>query len=241
MSKILGIDYFGHKLPFARLHSQTTLKVRRKVYDFLKHSIGEIEGKAFLEHGATPNTTREASNCFIHWLIEDGAKVYATSPENIVHLEQVFPKLTVLSWPPELSSLSQIDYIISSAVIEHVGSESSQIDYVTNLLQLHPKILITTPNRYHWLEFHTKIPLLHWLPRSWHRQLLRGIGLTFWGSENNLRLLSRKDLLKIIQKAARINDLDVNLTCYYPRFLGMVSNLCVLITDGKTSRSARNE
>lgn len=235
MSKKLGIDYFGYKLPFAKLHNQTTLKVRRSIYEFFKESIGGVEEKYFLEHGATPETTRKASNCFIRWLIEDGAKVYATSPEEITHLEQIFPGLVVLDWPPHSSRLDQVDYIISSAVIEHVGSQSAQIEYINNLLQIHPKLLITTPNRYHWLEFHTKIPLLHWLPRSWHRAFLRFIGLKFWASEQNLRLLSRKDFTRIIKKAAHISGLNIHLWWYQPKFLGMVSNLCVLITDVRAS------
>lgn len=229
MTQTKGIDYFGKKLPFSGLHSQTTVKFRRKIYDFLNQSIGGVKGKIFLDHGSTPETTRKASNCFIRWLLEDGAKVYATSPEEINHLEQVFPKLTVLDWPPNPDTLPRIDYLISSAVIEHVGSESSQIDFVRSLLALNSKILLTTPNRYHWLEFHTKLPLLHWLPRPWHRGMLRVLGLDFWAMEKNLRLLSEKELTDIVKKAAQMSDLKVNLTWYKPKLLGKVSNLCILI------------
>ncbi len=229
MSQTKGIDYFGKKLPFSGLHSQTTVKFRRKIYDFLKQAIGGVEGKTFLDHGSTPETTREASNCFIRWLLADNARVYATSPEEISHLEQIFSELRVLPWPPSLDKLPRIDYIISSAVIEHVGSESSQIDFIRSLLTLHPHILLTTPNRYHWLEFHTKLPLLHWLPRKSHRAMLRLLGLKFWAMEKNLRLLSEKDLTDIVKKAAQISDREVNLTWYKPKLLGQVSNLCILI------------
>ena len=155
--------------------------------------------------------------------------MYATSPEDINHLEQVFPGLVVLDWPLDSGKLPRIDYIISSAVIEHVGSESSQIDFVRSLLALHPNILLTTPNRYHWLEFHTKLPLLHWLPRNWHRAVLRLLGLNFWAMEKNLRLLSEKDLIRIVKKAAQMSHMDINLIWYKPKLLGKVSNLCILI------------
>ncbi|MFN5971137.1 MAG: hypothetical protein ACK47N_21490 [Microcystis sp.] len=120
-------------------------------------------------------------------------------------------------------------YIISSAVIEHVGNEQSQIEYVSSLLRLCPRLFITTPNRYHWLEFHTRLPLLHWLPRSWHRCVLNLIGMKFWASEKNLRLLAEDEFARIIEQAARINGLKVTLHWYKPKFLGLVSNLCVLV------------
>lgn len=231
MSQKKGIDYFGYRLPFAKLHGKTTVRIRRKIYAFLKQELTEVKNKTFLDHGSTPETTREASNCFIRWLMEDGAKVYAVSPENIRHLEQAFPELIVLDWPPNSFSLEGLDCIISSAVIEHVGAEKSQIEYVSSLLQLHPTILLTTPNRYHWLEFHTKIPFLHWLPRNLHRTILSWFGLKFWASEKNLRLLSQEDLNRIVHQAAEMNGLAIHLEWYQPRFWGMVSNLCVLITS----------
>ncbi|MEH2380968.1 MAG: hypothetical protein V7K27_19130 [Nostoc sp.] len=230
MSEVRGIDYFGRNLPFSKLHITTAVKARRKMYVWLRKQVGSVEGKVFLDHGSTPDTFREDSNCFIRWLIEDGAKVFATSPEDINHLEKIFPRLTVVSWPPKKSNFDEVDYIISSAVIEHVGSEKKQIQYINDLLQISNNILLTTPNRYHWLEFHTKIPLLHWLPRYWHRRILKIIGMNFWASENNLHLLSQQDLCKIINASSKVSQLKINLSWYEPVFLGMVSNLVVLLS-----------
>ncbi|MBW4554982.1 MAG: hypothetical protein KME59_03415 [Trichormus sp. ATA11-4-KO1] len=231
MPEVRGIDYFGRNLPFTKLHIKAALQARRKMYVWLRKQVGTVEDQVFLDHGSTPDTVREDSNCFIRWLTEDGAIVYATSPEDISHLEKVFPGLAVISWPPEKNNLDKVDYIISSAVIEHVGTEQQQIQYINNLLQISNNILITTPNRYHWLEFHTKIPLLHWLPRYWHRRILKLIGMNFWSNENNLHLLSKKDLLKIINISAEFTKFDINATWYEPKFLGMVSNLVVLLSN----------
>lgn len=224
-----GIDYFGRNHPLAKIHTQATLKIRRQIYDWFSKKIGGIRGKFFLDHGSTPDTLRQDSNCFIRWLFEDGGSVYATSPEDITFLEEVFPGLIVKSFPPNKSSFSKLDYTISSAVIEHVGSERHQVEYFNSLLQLYPQILLTTPNRYHWLEFHTKLPLLHWLPRNWHRKLLTLMGMKFWASEQNLRLLSKQDLAKIIKRSSQMTNLQLNVSWYEPEFLGMVSNLVVLI------------
>lgn len=230
MTEIQGIDYFGRNLPFTNLHIKAALNARRKIYQWFKRKITNVDALVFLDHGSTPDISRADSNCFIRWLLEDGAAVYATSPENINHLEQFLTGLKVVSWDTDLSNFGKIDHIISSAVIEHVGSEQEQIQYVCNLLKIGGNILITTPNRYHWLEFHTKIPLLHWLPRQWHRILLKAFGMKFWASENNLHLLSKKDLSKIINTSSKIANLDVNTIWYEPKFLGMISNLVVSIS-----------
>ncbi len=229
MSKELGIDYFERKHPLANLHNQTTLKYRRKIYQFLVEAIGGVEGKVILDHGSTPDTDREASNCFIRWLVQGKAKVLATSPEPIAHLEQAFPGVTVIDWPLQLTQNDPVDCILSSAVIEHVGSQSRQIEYVVSLLQLHSPLLITTPNRFHWLEFHTKLPLVHWLPRTVHRRVLKLLGKEFWASESNLRLLSKQEFAAIIHQAAQKQNIDIVQTWYQPKFLGLVSNLCVFI------------
>jgi hypothetical protein len=231
MSEVRGIDYFGRNLPFTKLHIKAALQARRKMYVWLKKQVGSVKDQVFLDHGSTPDTFREDSNCFIRWLIEDAAIVYATSPEDISHLDKVFPGLTVVSWPPKKDNLGKIDYIISSAVIEHVGSEKQQIQYINDLLQISNNILLTTPNRFHWLEFHTKIPLVHWLPRYWHRRILKLIGMNFWSHEHNLHLLSKKDLLKIIKNSSKLNQLNISITWYEPKFLGMVSNLVVLLSN----------
>ncbi len=229
MIKNSGIDYFGLTYPFASLHNKTTVRYRQKMYYFLQKSINGVNDKRFLDHGSTPNTQRDASNCFIKWLLADRAQVYATSPENIEHLVAIYPGLQIVPWPPHASDIRGLNCLISSAVIEHVGAEEQQIQYLRDLIKLCPQIFITTPNRYHWLEFHTKLPLIHWLPRGWHRWLLKVIGLNFWAQPKNLHLISAKEFQRIIHLAAIQEGQSVNLSWYKPRLLGLVSNLCILI------------
>ena len=37
--------------------------------------------------------------------------------------------------------------------------------------------------KFHPIDFHTKIPLIHWLPRNYHRLILRIIGLDYFSKE----------------------------------------------------------
>ena len=56
------------------------------------------------------------------------------------------------------------DLVVSFAVIEHVGSRVQQKAFVMELYRVGKTCCITTPNRWYPLEFHTAVPLIHWLP-----------------------------------------------------------------------------
>ena len=58
--------------------------------------------------------------------------------------------------------------------------------------------LITTPNRFFPIDFHTKLPFLHMLPKNIHRMILTLLNLKEYAKEENLNLLGYKDLNKLI-------------------------------------------
>ena len=55
------------------------------------------------------------------------------------------------------------------------------------------------------MEFHTLLPLLHWLPPQWFRAVLARTGHDFFASEENLNLLSKRRL-NLLAAAAGISD-----------------------------------
>ena len=83
--------------------------------------------------------------------------------------------------------------------------------------------IIITPNRFHPLEFHTKIPLIHWLPKKLHRIILRLVGLKFFSEEKNLNLLSENDF-KFVMKKLNQKNFDIK----YINFLFLKSNLILI-------------
>ncbi len=86
------------------------------------------------------------------------------------------------------------DIVVSNATIEHVGNEENQLMMIKNIIKLSKKIfIIITPNRWYPIDFHTKIPFIHWLPKKIHRNFLNLIGLSFFSEEKNLNLLNEKD------------------------------------------------
>ena len=73
------------------------------------------------------------------------------------------------------------DIVHSSATIEHVGSEYNQNQFIKECLRISKKtVIITTPNRFFPIDFHTNLQLIHWLPKKIHRKILKFIGLNFY-------------------------------------------------------------
>ena len=75
-----------------------------------------------------------------------------------------------------------------------------------NIINLSKRyFIIITPNRFHPIEFHTKIPFLHWLPKKIHRVFLSLLGFKLLSKEENLNLLSYSDLFLIMKKLNHSN------------------------------------
>jgi len=91
------------------------------------------------------------------------------------------------------------DLVVSNATIEHVGNTLNQKKMLENVIKLTKKIfVITTPNKFYPIELHTKIPLIHWFPKSIYRKILKFLGLSFYADEKNLNLLSVNELKKML-------------------------------------------
>ena len=117
------------------------------------------------------------------------------------------------------------DLVISSATIEHVGNEKSQVKMIENMINLSKKyFVITTPNRFYPIDFHTQLPLIHWLPKNIHRNLLKIVGVKYFDREENLNLLSKNDLKKMMKNFD--NKVDYKIKTI--NLLGIVSNFIII-------------
>ena len=95
---------------------------------------------------------------------------------------------------------------------------------IENIIKLTKKIfIIVTPNRMHPIEFHSKIPFLHWLPKKLHREVLSIFGLKYLSREENLNLLKSSDLVNMMK-----NFENVKYDIRYLRFLLFKSNLILI-------------
>ena len=86
------------------------------------------------------------------------------------------------------------------------------------------KVIIVTPNRFYPIDTHTMLPFVHWLPKKIHRKILKFLNHDFLHKEENLNLISAKDLLKIC-KELEIKNFEIQ----YIKFYGFKSNLILII------------
>ena len=121
-------------------------------------------------------------------------------------------------------NLNSADLVISNATIEHVGSYSNQLKMISNIINFSKKkFIISTPNRFHPIDFHTKIPFIHWLPKKIHRKILLLIGLDYYAKEENLNLLSLNNLMVLLD-----NFNNIKYKIFRIRLFGFVSNFILI-------------
>lgn len=169
---------------------------RRRMFTRFIQDTAVQADDSILDVGATSDRTYEASNYVEAWYPHKH-RITALGIDDASFLEEQYPgvkfvQASGLDIPFEDQSF---DIVHSSAVIEHVGSYANQIKFVQECARVTRKaFFLTTPNRWFPVEFHTVLPILHWLPKPWFRAALRAVGMRFFASEGNLNLLSASEL-----------------------------------------------
>ena len=177
---------------------------RRKMYSRFLVSAVPSESDAIIDVGVTSDREYDHSNYFEAWYPYK-SRITAVGIDDAAFIEAEFPGVKFVS--ADGCSLpfddNSFDFAHSSAVIEHVGSRERQIALVKEMWRVARKgIFVTTPNRWFPIEFHTLLPLLHWLPAKQFRRVLRRTGRGFFALEENLNLVSRNDLMAIARAAS---------------------------------------
>ena len=225
----VGIDYFNRNHWLTGIQTRVSIGARRRMFDRWRDYVGPLVGRRVLDVGTTPDRERIDSNCMLPWLHEVGARVSLYSPEDITNLRAGFPWAEIVPsngfGSPIPTPERRYDWVTSSAVIEHVGNADAQVEFIRDCARVADGLFLTTPDRQHWFEFHTKLPVLHWLPRPWHRAALRKLGHTQWAEESHLRLISAAELGRFACSALT-GEFDFVIRRIWT--LGMPSNLILL-------------
>lgn len=206
-------------------------KKRREMFDkiFSTHvDLDQID--SYLDIGSTSDTQRGSSNYFVKNL-PGQIKKYLFSDQMIETEGLPFEASGVFSGDACAMDFedNNFDTTLSSAVIEHVGTFERQLKMARESVRISAKhSIITTPNRWHPIEFHTRLPFIHWLPKKLHRKFLNTIGLEFFSLEENLNLLDKKDLTHIAQ-SLKHDNLIKDYKILHIRLLGFISNYVVVI------------
>lgn len=165
---------------------------RRKMFNRFMLDTGVAATESILDVGVTSDRTQEASNYLEAWYPHKHM-VTAVGIDDASFLRSQYPGMKFLIADGlRLPFRDQtFDVVHSSAVIEHVGSLYRQSEFVAECCRVARRaVFITTPNRWFPVEFHTVLPLVHWLPKELFRGLMRRTGRGFFADECNLNLMT---------------------------------------------------
>ena len=137
-------------------------EILKVISNYLKNDVLED----VLDVGTTEDVESHASNYIIKNLKD--FKIYKSiSDQEISTSFSKNLKIYYSDFSSDELNEFKSDLVISNATIEHVGSFENQIKMCQNIISLSKKyFIIITPNRFHPIDFHTKIPFLHWLPKK---------------------------------------------------------------------------
>jgi hypothetical protein len=176
---------------------------RRKMFGaFIAFAVPD-PADTILDVGVTSDRGYDHSNYFEAWY-GDKHRVTAVGLDDASFLSELYPGVRfVRADGRELPFADgSFDYVHSSAVLEHVGDWRRQTRFLSEAWRVSRKgVFTTTPNRWFPVEFHTVLPLLHWLPPQRYRAMLRHLGKEFFACEANLNLLSRNALAGLASAA----------------------------------------
>jgi SAM-dependent methyltransferase len=211
-------------IPFA---SRASFHVRRKMFRVFMQMMHPRPEATVLDVGVTSDARYQESNYF-EQMYPHPHNITCVGTEDGSHLAQRYPGLSyrqVQAGEPLPFRDGEFDVVFSNAVLEHVGRRSAQAAFVRELCRVGKSFFITTPNRWFPFEHHTGLPLLHYLPPSLFRALLRRTRYRHWAEESNLNILTAREL-------AALFPVDTAVDIHSVRLLGVTSNLVAI---GRTS------
>jgi hypothetical protein len=198
---------------------------RRRMYERFVRDAGVSAADSILDVGVTSDRSYAASNYLEAWHPQKD-RITAVGRDDASFLERDCPGVRfVFANGLRLPFADRaFDVVHSSAVIEHVGSAGNQAVFLRECARVARRaVFLTTPNRWFPVEFHTTLPLVHWLPKPLFRRLVRAVGLGFFADEANLNLMTRGEL----RRAARTVP-DFRLEVSSVSLLGWPSNLLLV-------------
>ena len=207
---------------FERIINQKRMEMFKLVCK--KINISKIND--LLDIGTTNDSKLSSSNFFCRMFDKiPKHKSISNQKINNSRFERCLKKSITSNFSKKEINILKSDLVVSSAVIEHVGNFKNQTNKVRNMIQLSKKyVIITTPNRFFPVEVHTKLPLIHWLPKKMFRKILLSLRMDYFACEKNLNLLDISELKKILDTFSR----EISYKIYNIRFLGFVSNFLVI-------------
>ena len=219
-------EYYREQAFISRLVSHISTMVRTRIFESLMQELKLEPTTRVLDVGVTCDKRSDSNFFEIHYPFPNSLTAVGLEDASFLESELgiKFVQADALALPFADKSF---DLAVSWAVIEHIGSRERQKRFIDELARVADKVFVTTPNRWYPIEFHTVMPLIHWLPANQFRSILRALGKNFYASEETLNLLSQKDLEQLFPNEWQLKMLNQKL-------FGFTSNLVVYATRPQT-------
>ncbi len=208
------------------LADRVAARMRRTMFQRFLHETGVRSEQSILDVGVTSDDKLEASNYLEAWYPYKD-RITACGIDDASFLETSYPGIRYVSADGRSLPFedNHFDVVHSSAVLEHVGSREQQRAFIGELVRVaRHAAFLTTPNRWFPVEFHSVLPVLHWLPANAFRSVLRMLGHEELAREENLNLLGAGDVRQLCQELGLRNFSLGNV-----KLLGWPSNLLLTV------------
>lgn len=217
------------------LADRLAARMRRVMFQRFLDLTSVRPGHTILDVGATSDDELEASNYLEAWYPYKD-QITACGVDDASLLERKYPGVRYVQADGRALPFPDhhFDIVHASAVLEHVGSRDQQTTFIGELVRVaRHATFLTTPNRWFPVEFHSALPLVHWLPPAAFRAVLGALGHDQLAREENLNLLSARDLRQVCHELD-LHRFDVRNV----RLFGWPSNL-LLTVYGNSDHNAQ--
>jgi hypothetical protein len=175
--------------------------LREEKWRLYCHFFPPRPGERILDVGVSALDDLPNENYFLRKYPYPG-QVTAVGVDDLEPLKVVYPGVKFIqadgrNLPFEESSF---DVVHANAVIEHVGPRSEQRAFLAELIRVAGEGFVTTPNRWFPLEAHTRLPVVHWLPR---RFMIKAFDL-LGKPEHGIWLLSARQFEKLFPRNVEV-------------------------------------
>ena len=201
------------------------LKSRINIFKIFLENVKFDKNSKILDVGTTPILDSHENIIFQQYKWRNNITGFSNQDCNMLNKKFKFNKF--IKGDAKNIKLKKNLFHISfcSATIEHVGSYKNQKKLISELFRVSKNyVFLTTPHRGFPIDFHTKLPLIHLLPKNIHRKILKIIGLSYFALEKNLNLLFPKDIVQIL-KTLKIKNYKI----VYNKFAFLKSNIILII------------
>ena len=200
-----------------RLADAISLRSRRRKLALFMELMRPDQSTTVLDVGVDEVSLGEAGGeggCTTHNFLEERypwpERLTALGLHDGIRFRERYPRITYVQGDACALPFAEgaFDVVHSNAVIEHVGGREQQEAFVREAVRVGRRVFLTTPNRWFPIEVHTRMPLVHWLPRTITVRAYELAGKS-WAVENHL--LGPADLRSLFPGDVEIHNLGMTL------------------------------